>query len=68
MRRATLLLASCLVMSSLAFGSEADRTVGLLRNESGAFQGYTLFSPRHYNTTYLIDMEGHLVHKWEAAQ
>jgi hypothetical protein len=42
-----------------------QRTVGLFRNEPGAFNGYTLFSPRHYNGTFLIDMQGKLVHQWK---
>ena len=43
-----------------------DQTVGLFKNEAGAFKGYTLFVPIRYKTTYLIDMHGMLVHKWES--
>ena len=54
-----------LVMSCMAYGKDANRTVGLLQYENEAFKGYTLFTPRHYNTTYLIDMEGNAVHQWK---
>ena len=43
----------------------AEQTIGLFINEKEAFQGYTLFSPRHYHGTFLIGMDGKLVHKWE---
>jgi hypothetical protein len=40
---------------------------GLLKyDKSKAYDGYTLFSPmRECTTTYLINMEGNAVHKWE---
>lgn len=59
-----------LVISALTFGSAfaagKKQTIGLFENEPDAYQGYTLFSPIHYNGTYLIDMEGRQVHSWEA--
>ena len=42
----------------------AERTIGLLKNDPGAFKGYTLFAPKHYLATYLIDNAGRLVHSW----
>ena len=61
-------LAFVLLLSILfvrpALAADEGQTVGLFRNDPGAFQGYTLFTPRHYNTTYLIDMEGRLVHSF----
>ena len=33
------------------------RTVGLLQNKPGVFEGYTLFSCRWYTNTYLIDID-----------
>jgi len=43
----------------------AART-GLLRNADGALPGYTLFAPLDATTTYLVDMRGEVVHKWES--
>lgn len=38
---------------------------GLIRNTTGAWAGYTLLSPLGSQTTFLIDMEGRIVHLWE---
>ncbi len=43
-----------------------ERTVGLVRRDSAASEGYTLFSPLLGKTTYLIDNDGREVHRWEA--
>ena len=43
-----------------------EQTVGLFFNDSEAFNGYTLFAPIRYTTTYLIDNDGRLVHSWES--
>ncbi len=43
-----------------------EQTVGLFINNPGAFEGYTLFAPSSSTTTYLIDMNGLLVHQWES--
>jgi len=40
--------------------------MGLMENDSGAYVGYTLFTPMSYNKTYLIDNEGQMVHSWAA--
>jgi len=42
----------------------STQTVGLFQNDAGSFDGYTLFAPLNYPTTYLIDNEGRLVHSW----
>jgi hypothetical protein len=42
-----------------------NQTVGLFLNEPESFQGYTLFAPLPYTSTYLIDNEGNLVHSWD---
>ncbi len=42
------------------------RTVGLIKCQPGAFEGYTLFAPLESTNTYLIDMYGRLVHSWES--
>lgn len=45
--------------------SQSNKT-GLLRDKSGAFKGYTLFTPILSTTTYLIDMKGNVAHSWES--
>jgi len=42
----------------------AQQTMGLFYNDEQAFDGYTLFSPNAYSTTYLIDNCGREVHRW----
>ena len=39
---------------------------GLLTRAEGAFEGYTLFAPIRSTTTYLVDLEGKVVHQWES--
>jgi hypothetical protein len=39
--------------------------LGLIRNAPGAYQGYTLVSPQQSTKTFLVDMEGRVVHSWE---
>ena len=43
-----------------------EQTVGLFQHEEAAFDGYTLFAPNMYTSTYLIDNEGRLIHQWES--
>ncbi len=43
------------------------RTIGLMVNDAKAFAGLTLFSPKHYPYTYLINNEGRLIHQWTAS-
>ena len=62
-RKIAVLLLSIISLTPL---NAQDQTVGLFINKPGACEGYTLFSPIRYNTTYLIDMQGRLVHKWES--
>ena len=40
------------------------QTVGLFLNDARAWEGYTLFAPKHYTATYLINNAGLLVHAW----
>ena len=39
----------------------ATQGVGLIRNDPGAFAGYTLLSPLQSTSTFLIDMSGSVV-------
>jgi len=43
-----------------------DRPTGVIVNEEGAFEGYTLFAPIDSTTTYLIDNEGRTINTWES--
>ena len=41
------------------------RPTGLVGYQAaGSYRGYTLFSPNGGDEAYLIDMEGHFVHRW----
>jgi formylglycine-generating enzyme required for sulfatase activity len=43
----------------------AVRNVGMIYYDSiNAFEGYTLFAPKHNTMTYLINNEGRIVHEW----
>lgn len=42
-----------------------DEVRGLVTHEPGAFEGYTLFSPLSSKETYLVDMDGEVVHCWQ---
>jgi hypothetical protein len=39
---------------------------GLRTRAEGACEGYTLFAPLRSGTTYLVDMDGEVVHRWES--
>jgi len=47
-------------------GGSAGTSSALLRNEPGAFAGYTLIAPMRTTTTYLIDMQGRVVRSWDS--
>lgn len=42
-----------------------DKETGLVRNETGAFPGYTLISPLFSTESFLVDLEGRVVHRWQ---
>jgi hypothetical protein len=66
---ARILVAALLAGTTWAAPRRAQRTVGLfLHDPALASPGYTLFSPMRYSKTYLIDMQGRLVHAWTATQ
>jgi len=44
----------------------ATQGIGLIRNDPGAYEGYTLLSPLQSTSTFLIDMNGRVVKTWEA--
>ncbi|NVN94515.1 MAG: aryl-sulfate sulfotransferase [Bacteroidetes bacterium] len=44
------------------------QTMGVLINDTvNTFKGYTLFAPKQYTRTYLINNEGRKVHEWTAS-
>jgi formylglycine-generating enzyme required for sulfatase activity len=45
---------------------KVEPTVGLMLNSPKAFRGYTLFAPKHFLLTYLIDNEGRVVNTWQS--
>ena len=48
--------------------ASTQQTVGLFMNNARAWEGYTLFAPKHYTTTYLVNNAGLLVHAWTGSQ
>jgi hypothetical protein len=56
-----------IVLALIGIASGQSKTVGLFINDSKAFNGYTLYSPKHYPYTYLINNEGRMVHQWTAS-
>lgn len=62
------LLIIIMILSGFGSGYCQKRTVGLFLNDSvNAFQGYTLFAPKHNTMTYLINNDGEKVHEWTAS-
>ncbi|MGH9033280.1 MAG: aryl-sulfate sulfotransferase [Acidimicrobiia bacterium] len=45
-------------------GGAGERPVRL--RADGAFEGYTLVAPSESKTTYLVDLDGDVVHRWRA--
>ena len=64
MKRTILATLLYTVSLSLSYG---QNTIGTLRNDSGAFAGYTLFSPNFSTQTYLINNCGEVVNEWTSA-
>ncbi len=59
-----IILCGCLVLANPGFSYESLQgpTEVLLHNKDKAYNGYTLFSSRG---TWLIDMQGRVVHQWK---
>jgi hypothetical protein len=56
-----------LVVSARPQEATAAPERGLRIHEEGAFPGYTLFTPLQSGSTYLIDMQGEVVHEWKTS-
>ncbi len=54
------------VLPTLFFGMSFAQTVGVQLNTTDAYDGYTLFAPMSYETTYLIDNCGQVVNSWDS--
>lgn len=46
-------------------GLDGGLPAGLVSSASGALDGYTLYSPLTQEATYLVDMDGEVVHEWQ---
>ncbi|MEE9190573.1 MAG: aryl-sulfate sulfotransferase, partial [Candidatus Neomarinimicrobiota bacterium] len=56
-----------IVLVCIAIGfAQSGNTLGLIMNEPGTYEGYTLIIPKNYTSTYLINNEGLLVNKWDS--
>jgi len=68
MRKKEIIVAISLMAASL-FAQAQTKTVGLfLNNAAKTYNGYTLFAPKQYTSTYLINNEGRLLHQWSASK
>ena len=45
-------------------GQSIERQIGLITNTPQAWSGYTLFAPKHYLMTFLIDIQGQILNTW----
>ena len=52
--------------AAVTITAPSGSTVGLMYKDARAYDGYTLFAPILSKTTYLIDLEGRLVHTWSS--
>lgn len=55
-----LLFLALLVIATPSF----SQTVGTIQYDNGAYEGYSIVHPLIYDTTYLIDNCGKVVHRW----
>lgn len=55
---AAAIILSAMIVPAVVFSAGADK-------EGKTFDGYTLIAPAYHTTTYLVDMEGNVVHYWE---
>ena len=70
MNRLAKVFAAALAAVALAGSAQAYEAfkgpLGLLHKAPGTFDGYTLIAPQRANITYLIDMDGNVVHEWKS--
>lgn len=46
-------------------GAQEEEERGLVRRTDAASPGYTLYSPLRESSTYLVDLDGQVVHQWD---
>ncbi len=56
-----------LIIFLVSVSSFSQNTLGVLRNDSGSFNGYTLFSPLQTPNTYLINNCGQVINQWTSS-
>lgn len=61
---AALGVATASVLSGAGAHGGTDAPKGLQLRAAGAFEGYTLYAPLNTSDTYLVDMDGAVVHQW----
>lgn len=54
------------VLCTVVLHAQQVQPIGLIRNTAQSFNGYTLFAPADYTTTYLIDNCGRAVKTWQS--
>ena len=64
LRSSSLAAGLAVVAFSSSMLAADDPTVGLIFRDDGCFPSYTLFTPLGSTDTYLIDLDGNLVHQW----
>ncbi len=60
------LLIAVIVLTRPAAAQDADERRGLRSNTPEASPGYVIFNPNRSLTTYLVDLEGRVVHTWQS--
>jgi len=43
-----------------------ESQIGLILSTPKAYEGYTLFAPKHYTRTYLMDNKGGIINTWDS--
>lgn len=65
-------LSRCLIIVFSIFllsaGWAQNKTVGLIYSDPRACEGYTLFAPKHFHTTHLINNNGQVIHSWTKSE
>ncbi len=64
-RRTIITIILFMVLLSAKNNYSQTQTMGVFINDTAnTFKGYTLFAPKQYTKTYLINNEGKLLHQW----